>query len=136
MQCFQVGKLILCEGFGGKKIEGAHLRVFEPGSQDRQVISQRLATGSAGRQNNVCAGPGGIPGLGLITIELDNAACRQRLYQSGGQIGWKGSQVGGTRGSGLPGGEIGGSLGVGAPAGKNGIQGHFFRAGILTDRDG
>jgi len=94
--------LVLRESLGREEVEGTHLRIREPGGQDRQVVSQGLAAGSAGGENKVPASPGGFPGLGLMAEERGNAAGGQRLRQRRWQISRKGAQVGRARRSGLP----------------------------------
>ncbi len=116
--------MVLSEGLGGEKIKSPCLRVFEPGSQDRQVVAERLAAGSAGGQDNVLPGPGGFPGLGLVAVEREDAAPGQRLCQNGRQVRREGMQVGRARRSGLPGGQVGGGQRVRAPVGEQAIQRH------------
>jgi hypothetical protein len=45
--------LVLGEGFGGKEIQRARVLVSDEAIQDRQVVTQRLPTGGAGRDDQV-----------------------------------------------------------------------------------
>ncbi len=52
------GELILRQSLGGKKIEGARVRIFENGVENRQVVAKRLAGSGGSDHHEIFSGAG------------------------------------------------------------------------------
>ena len=80
-QAVQLGELVLRQRLGRVEIQRARRRVLEDRVEDRPVEAQRLARG--GRRDDDGAAPGQGVGhrLGLVGVELADAAGRQRADQ-------------------------------------------------------
>jgi hypothetical protein len=72
----QFVELIFGQGFGGEKIHGAGAGIGEQQVQDGQVVAQRLAAGGGRDDHHVLALFDRLEGLGLVGIELLDAAVR------------------------------------------------------------
>ena len=80
-QAVQLGELVLRQRLGRVEIQRARRRILEDRVEDRPVEAQRLAR--RGRRDDDGAAPGQRVGhrLGLVRVELADAARRQRADQ-------------------------------------------------------
>jgi hypothetical protein len=68
-QAVQLGLLVLGERLGREEVEGAGVRVFEDGVEDRQVVAEGLAAGGGRDHDDVAASHRVLDCLGLVGIE-------------------------------------------------------------------
>ena len=74
----QLGELILRERLGRKQIQRAARRVLQDRVQDRRVVAERLARRRRRDDDDVAAGERVLDRLGLMRVELLDAARRER----------------------------------------------------------
>ena len=70
VEVVQFGELVLREGFGREKIDGAGVGIFEDRVQDRQVVAERFAGGRRRDDDDVFSGVDGFGGSGLVGVGL------------------------------------------------------------------
>ena len=80
-QRLQLGELILRQRLGRKQIQRAARRILKNRVQDRRVVTERLARGRRRDDDDVAAGERVVDRLGLMRVELIDAARLQRLLQ-------------------------------------------------------
>ena len=76
----QLGHLVLGQCLGREQVQRLGL-VLHRRADHRQGVAQRLAAGGGGDDGHVLAALAGVPGLGLVAVELFDAACLQRCSQ-------------------------------------------------------
>ena len=81
-QALQLGELILRQRLGRKEIQRAARRILQDRVQDRRVVAERLARRGRRDDHDVAAGERVVDGLGLVRVELLDAARRQRGAQA------------------------------------------------------
>ena len=97
-QSVKLGLLVLGERLGREEVEGAGVRVFEDGVEDRQVVAEGLAAGGRRDDDDVAAGQRVLDRLGLVGVELVDAALRVRGLRRGSRPSGSGAYVGRPRG--------------------------------------
>lgn len=85
-------QLVLREGLGGKQHQRARRWILERALEDRQQIREGLAARRAGGDDDVLAGLRSRERLGLVTVELVDAASDQALAKSWMKRGWEGRE--------------------------------------------
>ena len=72
----QLGHLVLCQRLGREQVQRLGL-VLHRRADHGQGVAQRLAAGGGGDDGHVLTTLAGLPGLGLVAVELLDAACLQ-----------------------------------------------------------
>ena len=72
-------RLVLRERLRRVEVERSQLRVRRERAQDGEVERERLPRRRAGRDDDVAAAAGGVPGVGLVRVEPVDAAGGERL---------------------------------------------------------
>ena len=72
----QLGHLVLGQCLGREQVQRLGL-VLHGRADHRQGVAQRLAAGGGGDDGHVLAALAGLPGFGLVAVELLDAACLQ-----------------------------------------------------------
>ncbi|KAG1470376.1 hypothetical protein G6F57_011813 [Rhizopus arrhizus] len=78
----QLGHLVLGQCLGREQVQRLGL-VLHRRADHRQGVAQRLAAGGGGDDGHVLAALAGFPGLGLVAVQLLDAACLQCRGQGG-----------------------------------------------------
>jgi hypothetical protein len=91
-QLHELGQLVLRQRLGGEEIEDAGLGLLHEGLEHRQVVAERLAGRGRRHDDQVLALGDRVIGLGLVRVELLDAAAPQRFEQSRIERGGKRGQ--------------------------------------------
>ena len=73
-QAVQLGQLVLGQRLGRKQVQGAARRIGHDGVQDGHVVAERLAGRRRGRHDHVASRQGVRHRLGLVRVDLIDAA--------------------------------------------------------------
>ena len=106
----EIGELVLCERFGGKKIKSARIWVGEKFRNDWEIVRKRFAGGGAGAEDDVLILLSRPPCFELVRVEGVNPTGDQGLGEWGRQTRRKGKRLGGARRESPPGDEVGGGV--------------------------
>ena len=75
----EFGELVLGQRLGGEQIQRASAGIGNQALEHRQVVAQRLAGGGGRHYHYVASGGGVFERLGLVRVQLADAARHQRL---------------------------------------------------------
>ena len=79
----QLGQLVLRQRLGRKQIQRARGRILENAVEDRRVVAERLARRRRRDDDDVPPGQRVLDGLGLVRVELRDAARAERPPEPG-----------------------------------------------------
>ena len=94
-QLHQLGELILRERLGGEEVEHPRLRLLHQRLEHGQVVAEGLAGGGRRDHHEVLALGHRVEGLGLVRVELLDAARLERFHDAGVERGRKRREDGG-----------------------------------------
>ena len=103
----QLVELVMAQRLGGKEIEGAGVVVAQQRVQHGQVIAERLAAGRGRDDGHRVARARTGDGLGLMRVELCDAAAGERRLEAGMQVSRDGSHDRGLSRERAPGRHVG-----------------------------